>query len=678
MTSRTRRLTAAAGVAALSVAITATLGAGIADAVAVNEGKYTFTRTTDVDSPRVGDTITYTTVVSKTGIDGYINTLVDVHPACFTYVDGSAKVAVFKVGSGQSESSVDPETGATTTKVTSGGWLVNSNNSLTLKASYRVSDACAMGAANSGMTAKGTVMGNGFQSSTDQSSMGPSVIVRQATSATAVTAPAGALTGTPVNLSATVDPASATGTLQFKDGGTNIGAPVSLASGTASLSHTFSAPGTHSITAVYSGATAYEGSTSGAQTVNVSVPDVPTTTLLTVPPSALTGTAVTLSATVTPNTASGTVQFKDGNTNLGAPVSVSGGIATLPHAFTTAGVHPISAVFAGAGFVSSTAGPQTITVTVPDLVTTTTVGAPASAQTGAPVTLSASISPAPNGGTVQFKDGVTPIGGPVEMENGVATLEHTFASVGNHSLTAVYSGAAGFEPSTSSVRPVSVTDPVVSPRGTVTLLSVPGEAKTGGTTDLWVTVRTPAGALVDGGTVQFRDGGQAIGDAVAVNAGVARLPHTFTVAGAHSISAVFSGTPALDGSTAEIRIVNVTVPAPTDVETATALTVPASAASGATVTLWASAVSSGPVRGTIQFFDGATPIGEAVELVDGAATLQHSFTTSGAHAISAVYSGAEGLRGSTSEARTVEVGATESTPGGTPGLGSLAGLPFGS
>ncbi|NKU61734.1 hypothetical protein GS891_00350 [Rhodococcus hoagii] len=52
--------------------------------------------------------------------------------------------------------------------------------------------------------------------------------------------------------------------------------------------------------------------------------------------------------------------------------------------------------------------------------------------------------------------------------------------------------------------------------------------------------------------------------------------------------------------------------------------------------MWASVVSSGPVRGTIQFFDGAHPIGEAVELVDGAATLQHSFVTPGAHPITAV------------------------------------------
>ena len=93
----------------------------------------------------------------------------------------------------------------------------------------------------------------------------------------------------------------------------------------------------------------------------------------------------------------------------------------------------------------------------------------------------------------------------------------------------------------------------------------------------------------------------------------------------------------------------------------------------------ASVVASGPVRGTVQFFDGDTPIGEAVELVDGVATLNHAFTSVGGHRITAVYSGAAGLQGSSAEARTVDVTSGASTaPGGPTGTGSLAGLPFGS
>ncbi|NKU61738.1 hypothetical protein GS891_00390 [Rhodococcus hoagii] len=44
---------------------------------------------------------------------------------------------------------------------------------------------------------------------------------------------------------------------------------------------------------------------------------------------------------------------------------MSNGTATLQHTFATAGSHSITAEFSGAGFVSSSAPAQTITVSVP-------------------------------------------------------------------------------------------------------------------------------------------------------------------------------------------------------------------------------------------------------------------------------------------------------------------------
>lgn len=675
MTGKTRRrLIAAAGVAALSVALVGA-GGGVAgaasDSTTWQDGGSKFTRTVSNTTPNEGDVVTVSTRFERTSTPvEYIYWIEDVHPTCLTYVDGSAKVD----GSARALKS----SGADFARIegSSTDWPVYPNinpKSRTFEFSYRVGADCARGSA---LTT--SMRYNGSLGSGTYASSGPALTVSKNVSSTSLAAVPGAQAGKSVTLSATVTGGKQGDLVDFYDGATKVGAGPLNESGVATFAWTPSTAGPRSVQAKFAGTPFANGSESTGQLVLVAEADVETSMTLQVPPAALTGASVQLSATVTPGTASGGVQFKDGSAIIGTVPVSAGGLATMPHTFTTPGVHPITAVFTGAGFVTSTAGPQTVSVTVPDAVTTTAVGGPASAQTGAPMTLTATVSPAPNGGTVQFKDGVTLIGGPVEITNGIARLEHTFSSVGSHSITAAYSGAAGFEPSTSSARSVSVADPVVSPRGTLTLLSVPGEAKADATTDLWVTVRTSAGVPVDGGTVQFRDGGQEIGAPVTVSAGVARLPHTFTVAGAHSISAVFSGIPALDGSTAATRIVNVTTPAPTDAETATALTVPASAVSGTSVTLWASVVSSGPVRGTIQFFDGATPIGEAVELVDGVATVQHSFTTSGAHPISAVYSGAEGLTASTSEARTVAVSALDTTPGGTTGTGSLAGLPFGS
>ncbi|MFC9920383.1 Ig-like domain repeat protein, partial [Rhodococcus sp. NPDC127527] len=56
--------------------------------------------------------------------------------------------------------------------------------------------------------------------------------------------------------------------------------------------------------------------------VRVVAPDAATTTTLSVPPGAVTGTSVDLTANVGPANAVGSVQFKDGANNIGGPVTV--------------------------------------------------------------------------------------------------------------------------------------------------------------------------------------------------------------------------------------------------------------------------------------------------------------------------------------------------------------------
>jgi Bacterial Ig-like domain (group 3) len=48
---------------------------------------------------------------------------------------------------------------------------------------------------------------------------------------------------------------------------------------------------------------------------------------------------------VAPPNAAGTVQFKDGTTNLGAPVPVAGGVAVGPVSVLSRGPHSLTAVF---------------------------------------------------------------------------------------------------------------------------------------------------------------------------------------------------------------------------------------------------------------------------------------------------------------------------------------------
>ena len=79
------------------------------------------------------------------------------------------------------------------------------------------------------------------------------------------------LFGQSVTFTATVTGGSPTGTVQFKDGATNLGGPVALSGGSAGYTTAALAVGSHSITAVYSGDASNAPSTSSVLTQSVNV-----------------------------------------------------------------------------------------------------------------------------------------------------------------------------------------------------------------------------------------------------------------------------------------------------------------------------------------------------------------------------------------------------------------------
>ena len=111
--------------------------------------------------------------------------------------------------------------------------------------------------------------------------------------------------------------------MQFKDGAANLGAPVTLAAGQASLATTALSVGAHSITAVYPGNATFATSTSPSLAHTVTQAATSTSVVRSVGPNPSTsGQSVTFTATVSATapgagTPSGTVQFKDGAANLG-------------------------------------------------------------------------------------------------------------------------------------------------------------------------------------------------------------------------------------------------------------------------------------------------------------------------------------------------------------------------
>jgi phosphate ABC transporter phosphate-binding protein len=170
--------------------------------------------------------------------------------------------------------------------------------------------------------------------------------------------------GTPVTLTATAPP----GFVQFKDGATDIGNPVSVTNNLA-LTITTLTPGTHFLTAAFTPAdpTVVAPSTSNTVTFVVNAPTGATATNTTVkvfPKRAFDGLPLIFLANVAPFGATGTVQFMDGATALGAPVPVTTGFALLIDSLPE-GTHTLTAVFTPtdpATHAPSTSSPVPLTV----------------------------------------------------------------------------------------------------------------------------------------------------------------------------------------------------------------------------------------------------------------------------------------------------------------------------
>ena len=147
----------------------------------------------------------------------------------------------------------------------------------------------------------------------------------------------------------------------------------------------------------------------------------------------------------------------------------------------------------------------------------------------------------PTGGTVTFKDGATTLGtGTLSVVNGVAQATFTTSTlaVGNHSLTAVYSGYNNFTGSTSS--PLTRT---VNPAATATtLVAAPDPSDFGQTVTFTATVsvNTP-GAGTPTGTVTFKDGSTTLGTGTLDGTGKATLSTSTLSVATHSITVVYAG-----------------------------------------------------------------------------------------------------------------------------------------
>ena len=151
-----------------------------------------------------------------------------------------------------------------------------------------------------------------------------------------------------------------TGVVTFLDGSTTLGTATLGSGNVATVTTSFTAPGTHGITAVYAGDSNFTGSTgtlSGGQTVNQAST---TTTLASSNSTQVLGRNVTYTATVgivSPGAGSltGTVTFLDGGTSFGTGTSIGSGRWAFSTSALTTGTHSLQAVYGSdANFASST------------------------------------------------------------------------------------------------------------------------------------------------------------------------------------------------------------------------------------------------------------------------------------------------------------------------------------
>ncbi|HEV7723266.1 MAG TPA: Ig-like domain repeat protein [Iamia sp.] len=368
-----------------------------------------------------------------------------------------------------------------------------------------------------------------------------------ATTTTVVPSPAAPDVGDAVSFTATITPSAATGTVQFSVDGAALGGPIAVAGGTATSPSTSSlTAGDHTVSAVYSGDTDHAGSTGVG---GVSVGKIETTTGVTPSPaSPLVGEDVTFTASVSPSNATGTVTFKVDGSTVGSPVALAGGTATSSSVSGLArGSHVVEAAYSGdASRAISTSGP--VTFTVARRSTTTTVDVtPDDPERGDLVSFSATVDPAPEGGTVQFTYDGSAYGSPVAVgPGGVATTEaSTDLLAGDHLVAATYSGDDRFAPS-SSYPETSFT--VTKGDSSTTIVEVQPDIVAAGDD---VEVDVAVSPIPVGGSVQLALDGTDVGPPLPLDSsGKATGTLPDVVAGDRVLTAEFSGDDDLLPSTA--------------------------------------------------------------------------------------------------------------------------------
>jgi len=437
------------------------------------------------------------------------------------------------------------------------------------------------------------------------------------------------------------------------------------------------------------------GNSSKATVMKLPSAITPTTTALTAAPNpAAYGAAVTLTATVSPPAATGTVTFKDGTTTLGTG-TLSGGTATYQTSALSVGPHSLTAVYGGnASYGGSTSTALTQTITKADQ--TISFANPGSKVYGSTPSVSATAS---SGLTVTFGSATPAV---CTSASGGAL---TFLTVATCTINADQAGNANYNAATRVSQSFTVTAAtltiaspavttkvydgtnaatitgtlsgkfgadVVTLNGTGTFASVGARsniavtstATLGGSDAAKYTLTQPTGLTGTVGTRPLT----VTADAKAKTYGAADPALTYQITSGSLVTgetfsgalgrtagetvgtyAIGQGTLTLGANYALGFIgANLTI---SQAATSVALgSAPNPVTAGAPVTLTATLSPTG-ATGTVTFMDGAATLGNG-PLSGGTATLSTSALSAGSHSLTAVYAGDDNYQGATSPALT--------------------------
>jgi large repetitive protein len=468
-----------------------------------------------------------------------------------------------------------------------------------------------------------------------------------ATTNTLTSSAPAAIAGASVTFTATIVPvptASPMGTVNFYSGGVLLGSGSVVVNslGVATYTTTGLAAGAQAITAVFSGNASYSTSTSAAITETITAATATTSILTVAPNPVVAGQSATFTLTISPaptGSPVGTVSFHNGGTLLGSGTVNGSGVATFSTTTLPLGTDLITAAYSGnAGFAGSTSTAISVQVNAANAAATTSIltVAPNPVVAGQSATFTLTISPAPTGsplGTVSFHNGSTLLGTGAVNGSGVAIFSTTTLPVGTDSITAGYSGNAGFAGSTSTA--ISVQVNAANAAATVTAVASSNLAPTYGQSVTLTATVTPVPTAAPPGSIKFYAGTALLG-AQAINAqGIATLSLSLPL-GPNAITAVYSGSAGFAASTSSSLSVSA--------RALSAITFSASpttqlATMPVVFTAQVNSTTAGAQTGTVSFLNGSTVLATVTIVASQPAVYSETGLSSGLYSVTASYSG---------------------------------------